>query len=438
MADSSTLLAQLKDTHTQKIEPSLHRMWDLMEALNNPHEHLPQIIHLSGTNGKVNVLSFLQEILQCAGKSVHTYKTRHIGSFHERINITDQQRSENISEEKLVECLTHVIEVNDNAPATFFELTTAAAILAFSKYPADFLLLTAGAGGALDPTNILNDKAATVITPVSLSPTTKLSGSISEITLEYCGIISPNVPCILGHQSSEVSVLIENYAAELKAPIYEAGKDWIVHEQQGRLIYQDNETLMDLPLPSLYGPHQINYAGIAIAISRQLENIELSEHELATGIQKADITAQLQKLGDGRLFEYLDHGSEIWLDSGTCPDDAMVLAQTMADFEERFQSPLHLVVAMDQKDDATEFLAPFNGLVEFVATIETPENDYGYSSGVLASIAREVGLNSAPQAGLSEALQTCRSVAGGFVRILICGSTDIASYTLQAHKNEKA
>ncbi len=430
MAKSAELLAQLKTRYTDKLELSLDRMQILMDKLDNPQTKLPRVIHVSGSNGKESVLAFIQSILYASGIRAHKYTSNHLASFNERIGLSEMAGTKPISEKQLVEVLTRVIKANGDAPLTFFEATTAAALLAFSETPADILLVGAGQGGGVDPTNIIPHKDLTVITPASIDKSPMLGETIAEIALEYSGIMRPKTPCIVGHQSADAAIIIENYADQIEATASSAGKDWMIYEQHGRLIYQGTEALIDLQLPRLNGPHQIANAGMAIAAVSSLKNLEITEEAIEIGLQSAQHLAQLQPLAEGPLYEHVYEGSELWLDSGHRRDDALILAQAMADFEERVSSPLHIICAIKQGDDPKAFFTPFDGLAEFVATITVPEVDKLYSANDLAAIARDTNLNAAPQAGLEEALQTCRSVAVGPARVLICGSLELAGYTL--------
>ncbi len=436
MADSKELLALLKTRYSEKLDLSLDRMERLMEGLDNPHDKLPRVIHVTGTNGKESIIAYIEAMLFASGKRVHKYISRHLVSYHERISLAGRTGSKHIDDKYLTGLLERVEEVNGDEPATFFETTTAAAILAFSENPADFLLVCSGQGGGVDPTNIIEHKDLTVIAPTSIDKAPALGETIAEIALEYSGVMRPGVDTIVAPQSPDASVVIENYAEQLGVPLHAAGKDWMSFEQHGRLVYQDDDILIDVPLPRLLGPQQITNAGIAIATVRKLKSCQVAEDAIETGLQTAFVPAQLQKITSEKLLDHLYEGSEIWLDSASLHDDALSLAQTMADFEERFTSPLHLICAMDSDRDATSFFAPFEGLVEFVATIAVPNNKKGFSAQQLAELAREVGLNAAPQAGLEEAIQTCRSVAGTPARVLICGSFKLSGHLLGKYNSK--
>lgn len=436
MAGSKELLARLKTRYSEKLDLSLDRMERLMDALDNPQDKLPRVIHVTGTNGKESIIAYIQAMLFASGKRVHKYISRHLCTYNERISLADRTGASPIDDKYLKKLLKRVQKANGDEPATFFETTTAAAILAFSENPADFLLLCSGQGGGVDPTNIIEHKDLTVIAPTSIDKAPALGETIAEIALEYSGVMRPGVTTIVAPQSPDASVVIENYAEHLGTPLHAAGKNWMSFEQHGRLVYQDDDILIDVPLPRLLGPQQITNAGIAIATVRKLKSCTVAEDAIESGLQTAFVPAQMQQINSEKLLDHLYEGSEIWLDSASLHDDALSLAQTMADFEERFTSPLHLICAMDGDRDATSFFAPFDGLAEFVATIAVPDNSKGYSAQELAELARDAGLNAAPQAGLEEALQTCRSVAGTPVRVLICGSFKLSGYLLENYNKQ--
>ena len=435
MAESAKILAQMRKKHSKKLGATHERILCLLDKLDNPHERLPSVVHIAGSHNKENIQILLKEMLSAAGYTAHVYKSRHFIDFHERIGLhTEQEDAFQISEDALVDVLGRVLEANDNEPITFFELFTAAALLSFSEHPADFLLLSSGAGGGLDPTNVVQNKVLTVITSVSTQNSHFIGNSVTEAAIEFSGIMTAGVPCIVGEQSPEGSAIIENYADELSVSIYLSGREWMSHEQHGRLLYQDQSSLLDLPLPrNAIGPNQIHNAGIAIAACRQITEDQLSENEYSVALNVARFPAQLQSISSNVLLEHLDAGSEVWLDSGSYKEDALVLAQAMADLEGKVQNPLHLIVSMKQNLNVSEFLSPFVGLAEFVATIDGQNIKGTYSASELAKSARQVGLNSAPQAGVLEALQTCRSVAGGSSRVLICGSVEFAGYILDEY-----
>ncbi|MCG8561031.1 MAG: bifunctional folylpolyglutamate synthase/dihydrofolate synthase, partial [Hyphomicrobiales bacterium] len=259
--DSGLLLARMLELHPKLIDLSLGRVEQLLEALGNPHLAVPPVIHIAGTNGKGSVVAFLKAMLEAAGHRVHTFISPHLISFHERIALAGPDGAQPIGEAALVDVLQRAEAANEGRPITFFEITTAAAFLAFSETPADFLILETGLGGRLDATNVVPQPALTVLTSISMDHMSYLGETIAEIADEKAGILKPGVPCVVARQDPLALSRIEKRAEEIDAPLIAAGRDWDAYEQHGRLIYQTTTALVDLPLPRLAGRHQIDNAG---------------------------------------------------------------------------------------------------------------------------------------------------------------------------------
>lgn len=435
MTDSVNLLKTLQTLHPKIIDLSLGRIERLAKALGHPERNIPPAIHIAGTNGKGSTLAFIEAILNGHGKKIHKFTSPHLVSFHERIVLAEKGfgRSQPITEQALIDILTRTEKANKQEPITFFEITTAAAFLAFAETKADFTLLETGLGGRLDATNIVPDPLTTVISSISMDHMQFLGDKLDLIAREKAGIMKRNVPCVVGRQEPDASIVFENYADAMDAPLIMMGRDWDVHEQHGRLIYQDNDALFDLPLPNLFGRHQIENAGLAIATVQHIPDLNITQEALEYGLQNTFWPARLERLQLGSLHDHLVEDSEIWLDGGHNPDAGLRLAQAMAELEERLPRPLHIICGMMANKDAEAFLGKFNGLAEFFATIAIPGHENCYRAMELAKLANDIGLNAAPQAGLIEALQTCRAVATVPSRVLICGSLYLAGYVLKTH-----
>ena len=428
---STEILARMEKLSPEVIDLSLDRVTRLLEALGNPQDRLKGVVHVAGTNGKGSVIAFLKAILEAAGHRVHVFTSPHLVRFHERIALAGPRGAQQISEHDLCEYLLRAEAANGGKEITYFEITTAAAFLAFAETPADYVLLETGLGGRLDATNVVHHPALTVITPVSLDHDRYLGSMLPEIALEKAGILKTGVPCILARQEEAVFTAIEERARALDAPLIAHGQVWDAFEQQGRLLFQTDSSLLDLPLPRLPGRHQIDNAGTALAAVRALAGDTINEDALSAGLKAARWPARLQNLTDSPLNAHIAKGSEIWLDGGHNASAAEALARSMAEMEERVPQPLHLVCGMMTGKDAHAFFRHFSTLAEWAAMIPVPGREKAYDPAELAGIARETGLDASAETGLTAALQASRARADGPVRILICGSLYLAGAVLE-------
>jgi len=435
--DSSEILKRLEQLHPKLIDLSLGRIERLAGALGNPQEKLPPVIHVAGTNGKGSVIAYLKAILEAAGLRAHVYTSPHLRDFSERICLAgpEGEGAMPIAEDALGDLLARVEHANNGEPITFFEITTAAALLAFTEHPADVVILETGLGGRLDATNIIARPALSIITPISIDHCAFLGNTIEQIAAEKAGIIKPGVPCIVARQSDEALDSIAQCARGLQAPVLVSGTAWDAYEQHGRLVFQDTNVLIDLPLPRLIGRHQIENAGIAVAAARHLPGFEINEQAIEKGLATVRWPARLERLGPGALHSLTFPESELWLDGGHNPSAAHVLAGAMAELEERVSCPLHLIIGMMSNKDAAAFLAPFEGLTEFVATLSIPGQPNAYTADELAAMARHQGLFAEPARDLEDAFNLSRGVGQGPIRILMTGSLYFAGKVLEAHQH---
>lgn len=430
----SELLARFERLHPKSIDLSLDRVHRLLAALDHPHNALPPVIHVAGTNGKGSVIAFLRAILEAAGYSVHVFTSPHLRRFNERIMLAQQRGAEPISDTGLYDVLTQAEAANAGKPITFFEITTAAAFLSFAKHPADFVLLETGLGGRLDATNVIKHPKLTAITPISIDHTAFLGDTLQQIAGEKAGILKSGVPCIVSSQTDTTLEVIKSKAREVQAPILAAGEQWDVYEQHGRLIFQDGRELLDLPLPRMTGSHQIGNAGTAIAMARALDGVTIGEDHLEAGLSSAVWPARLERLSNGVLHELVPPGSEIWVDGGHNAAAGEVLSRSMADLEERVSRPLFLIFGMMSTKDAPDFLGYFENLASFVVTVDIPDQVNAYTAKELCSIARYKGFLAEPGGNLEEALELCFREAKEPVRILITGSLYLAGHVLEAQE----
>jgi dihydrofolate synthase / folylpolyglutamate synthase len=428
---SGAILERLLTLHPKRIDLVLGRIERLLLALGSPEKKLPPVIHVAGTNGKGSTSAFCRAMLEAQGLRVHVYTSPHLVHFHERIRLATGI----ISEEELAATLDDCERANAGAPITFFEITTAAAFLAFSRHPADALVLEVGLGGKYDATNVIAKPAVSVITPVGLDHQEFLGSALSGIAAEKAGIIKKGCPVAVGPQEDEARAIIARRAEALGAPAWFFGENFFAHAEHGRMVYQDDDGLLDLPLPKLPGPHQIENAATAIAALRHAGRGWASERAVEQGLRTVEWPARLQRLTKGPLVALAPPGSELWLDGGHNPHAALAIARAMADFEERAPKPLYLICGMLKTKDSEGFFAPFAGLARHVTTLAIAGEDASRGAGELYDMARAAGFEASPADDLDDAMMQVdawtRSRDGdGPPRILICGSLYLAGKVL--------
>lgn len=428
---SDIILERVTKLHSKLIDLSLDRTWRLLAALGHPERALPPTFHIAGTNGKGSVSAYLRAILEAAGYGAHSYTSPHLVRFHERIRLAGKPKSAPIAEADLSRLLDECERLNEGHPITFFEITTCMAFLAFARHPADALILEVGMGGRYDTTNVVDHPAVTVITPVDYDHQQFLGETINLIAREKAGILKRGVPAIVGPQTDEGRAAIEDEAAKVGAPLFIHGQDFSAHEEHGHLVYQDEQGLLDLPMPRLPGRHQIDNAAIAIAALRR-GPLPVSEAAIARGLREVEWPARLQRLTRGPLVARLPAHAELWLDGGHNPSAGRVVAHAMADFAQSSPRPLYMIVGMKETKDAKGFFAPFQGLAAHVETIAIPDDPACLPPETLADAAHRAGLDASPAPSLDAALARTLAAAGGEVpRILICGSLYLAGAVLR-------
>jgi len=437
--NSDALLEQLRELSPHGVDLSLSRMHALLGVLDHPEKRLAPVIHVAGTNGKGSIIAFMKAMLEASGARVHVYTSPYLSTLHESIKVAGAGgTARDICEPALVDVLSRVVAAARKTPATLFEAETAAALLAFAETPADFVLMETGLGGRLDATNVIDRPTLCVLTPIAHDHGEFLGDRIADIAAEKAGILKAGTPAVVAPQSDVALEVIRRRAGELGINLSEAGQEWLAHEEHGRLVYQSDDGLMDLPLPVLMGRHQIANAGTAIAAVRHLGQAAPNEKAIAKGLLEARWQARLQRLGEGALFDHAGTETEIWVDGGHNPSAAHALAHSVAELEERASRPLHLVVGMLVTKDAAGFLEPFAGLVEAVFAVPVPKGESAFAPSIpsdeLADVARNTGIWAEACATLQEALEKCRQRASAPPRILICGSLYLAAYSLKCHE----
>lgn len=416
---SDAILARMMALHPKIIDLTLDRVWRLLDALDNPQRDLPPVIHLAGTNGKGSTQAMIRAGLEGMDKSVHAYTSPHLARFHERIRLA----GELISEDHLTEILDECYAKNGGIDITYFEITTCAALLAFARTKADYTLLEVGLGGRLDATNVLDKPELTVITPVSIDHEQFLGNTLAKIAAEKAGIIKRGVPCVVGPQEDEALEVIEATAARLGAPLLVHGQNWHVHEERGRLIFQDETGLLDLPLPALLGAHQIQNAGAALAALRYLG---ADEAACEAAMTNASWPARMQRLKTGPLID-MAPGAELWLDGGHNAAAGIALADVLAKLPAR---PTHLICGMLNTKDVTGYMRPLAAHATSLTAISIPDEINTLSADDTSAAAAEVGMATTTADSTADALAAILA-KDPQARVLICGSLYLAGNILR-------
>ncbi|MEM8662625.1 MAG: folylpolyglutamate synthase/dihydrofolate synthase family protein [Pseudomonadota bacterium] len=425
MDASSPILERIAALHPKRIDLSLDRLDRLLDALDRPERRLPPVVHVAGTNGKGSVVAMLRAMAEGAGLSAHVYISPHLVRFNERIRLAGAGGVPGalVDDATLAGALQEAEDANDGAPITFFEITTAAAFLLFADRPADVLILETGLGGRLDATNVVETPLATVITTIGFDHQGFLGNSLGEIAAEKAGIIKRGVPVISAPQKSEAAQVIERQAARARAPLKMGGAEWTVAEEHGRLVFEDDSGLVDLPLPRLPGRHQTVNAGVAIATMRTTRLVT-DPAALEQGMTSVSWPGRLQRLTRGGIAEFSQTDAEIWLDGGHNIDAGEAIATAMADLEERVSRPLFLIAGMLATKDPVGYFRAFGGLVRHVFTVGVPGSTASIDPAALATAAEAADLSAEPVASVKTALRLL-SENWRFEpppRILICGS----------------
>ena len=416
---SDLILQRMMSFHPKIIDLTLDRVHRLLAALGHPERSLPPVIHIAGTNGKGSTQAMIRAGLEAMGGSVHAYTSPHLARFHERIRLA----GELISETYLTEILDECMRANGSEEITFFEITTCAAFLAFARTPADWTLLEVGLGGRLDATNVVDHPRLTIITPVSIDHQQYLGETLPEIAGEKAGIIKRGVPCVVGPQEEAGLAVIEAKAARLGAPLLVHGQHWRAWEERGQLVFQDENGLLDLPLPALPGPHQIDNAGAALAALRHLG---ADEAACEAAVTKAYWPARMQRLKTGPLIDAAG-SCELWLDGGHNPAGGVAVAATLARMQRK---PTHLIVGMLNTKDIGGYMRPIAAEAASLTAVSIPGEANTLSAEDTQKAARTAGIKADTAESVLAAVKAIATRDPG-ARILICGSLYLAGSILR-------
>jgi dihydrofolate synthase/folylpolyglutamate synthase len=416
---SDVILERMMTLHPKVIDLTLARVERLLSALGNPERAIPPVIHIAGTNGKGSTQAMIRAGLEALGETVHAYTSPHLARFHERIRLA----GELISEPALTALLDECVRVNGPDEITFFEITTCAAFLAFARTTADWTLLEVGLGGRLDATNVVEKPRLTIVTPVSMDHEAFLGDTIAKIAGEKAGIIKRGVPCIVGPQQADGLAVIEAKAEAIGAPLWAFGQHWNAWEERGRLVYQDENGLLDLPLPNLPGPHQVQNAGAAIAALRLLGKDEAA---CEAAVTRAHWPARMQRLRQGPLVD-LAPTVELWLDGGHNPAGGEAVAATLARMPKR---ETHLICGMLNTKDVTGYMRPLAQQVTRLHAVSIPGEKNTLPAESTRDAALAAGIAAETATSVAEALAGI-AARSPEARVLICGSLYLAGTVLR-------
>lgn len=432
-ADLDLILQRLTALHPKAIDLSLDRIRALLTKLGDPHLQLPPVFHVAGSKGKGSTTAFLRAMLEAAGYRVHAYTSPHLVRFNERIRLA----GELIDDAKLIALLERCESVNAGAPITFFEITTAAAYLAFAEIPADIVLLETGLGGIADTTNVIPQPALTALTPIGIDHVAFLGDTIAKIAANKAGILKDGVPCVVGPQPDDAIAVIEARATETKSTLFRHGRDWTVREAGDGIRWRDSQIELSLPRPALLGAHQVVNAGVAIACARHLSGFTVPPEAIAAGLRQVDWPARMQQLSKGPLPDLLPPGTELWLDGAHNAMAGEALAEALKLLPPR---PTWLVAGMLNTKDAAGFLRPLAPQMQGARCIAIPGEANSLSPEDLAEAARSVGLTAEPAGSAAGAMrqiaQTIRADAASapaldlHARVVIAGSLYLAGRIL--------
>jgi dihydrofolate synthase/folylpolyglutamate synthase len=432
----TTLSAEREIEHLMTLHPkgfdlSLDRVTRLLERLGNPQDRLPPVIHIAGTNGKGSCAAFSRALLEAAGHLVHVHTSPHLVNWHERYRLAAEGGGKLVEDEVFAEAIARVAEANQGQKITVFEILTAVTFILFSEHPAEASIIEVGLGGRFDATNVVKRPAVSVIMPISMDHEAYLGDRVELIAAEKAGIMKRGCPVVIGAQESETAlqVLIET-AERLDCPTVVYGQDFLAFEENGRMVYQDEDGLMDLPLPRLPGRHQYANAAAAIAAVKAA-GFEIGHRAAERAMTHVAWPARMQKLTQGKLVELAPKGSDIWLDGGHNPGAGIVIAEALAEQEEKNPRPLVLISGMINTKDQTGYFSAFKGLARHVYTVPVTNSDAGVPNDELALRAEEAGLSAEPVSSVASALMLLRdSWDGPAPRILIGGSLYFAGAVL--------
>ena len=434
ISEAEREIEKLMGLHPKGFDLSLTRITRLLETLGDPHKKLPPVIHVAGTNGKGSVSAFCRALLEAAGLSVHVHTSPHLVNWHERYRLgVKDGPARYVEDAKLADTVRRVAAANGGQHITVFEMLTAVAFLLFSEEPADAVIMEVGMGGRFDCTNVIDEPAVSIVMPISFDHQAYLGDKVELIAAEKAGIMKRRRPVVIGHQEFDAAreVLVAT-AERLSCPASVYGQDFSAYEEFGRLVYQDEFGLADLPLPRLPGRHQLANAAAAIRAVKAA-GFPITEQTMEAAMTSVEWPGRLQKLTEGNLFAAAPADAELWVDGGHNPGAGEVIAEAMAGFEERQSRPLYLIIGMLNTKDPIGYFQAFEGIAVHVFTVPIRGTDAALDPVALADAAYDAGLVAEPVSSIAEALEKiCRRInpTEPAPRIMIGGSLYLAGNAL--------
>ncbi|ODT48158.1 folylpolyglutamate synthase/dihydrofolate synthase family protein [Devosia sp. 63-57] len=423
MSRTDAILKRLSGLHPKLIDLSLERILRLLADMGNPQQRLPPVIHVAGTNAKGSTIAYLRAFLEAAGQRVHVYNSPHLVRFNERIRLAGTL----VGTRQLNAALEGVEHLNAGRSITFFEVTTATAFKLFAETPADFLLLETGMGGTYDTTNVVDQPLGTIITPVDLDHQAFLGNSIAEIAVSKAGILKRGAKAVIGLQQPEGRAVLERAAHRLGIRPLWQGEDFHGQVQDGRMVFQDEDGLLDLPPPALLGPHQFDNAALAIAATRHF-GLPVDAAAIATGLRHVIWPARMMPLRSGKLRALLPADHELWLDGGHNAHGAAALARSIAALQDARPQKLIMIMGMINNRDPVAFLEPFRSFAPEIMTLTIPGEANAHKAAAMAGLLTEAGFTAHPKRSIASALSEAAQVPDA--RVLICGSLYLAGDVL--------
>jgi dihydrofolate synthase / folylpolyglutamate synthase len=425
---SRKLIERLEQLHPKIIDLSLDRLNNLLNALDNPQKRLPPIIHVAGTNGKGSTIAILRSIQNAAGLSIHAYTSPHLVHLNERFIIAGKE----ITEKSLIQTLTECENANAGAEITFFEIITAAGLLAFSRIKADLLLLEVGLGGRFDATNVVSNPILSIITPISLDHQQYLGDTLEKIAYEKAGILKEKRPAIIGQQGPEALKVIKLKAEETGSPLFIFQRDWNITETKSAIKFEVEGSTSYFEKPNLKGIHQIQNAGIAIAATHYLKEVlPIKNGSIDQGLLTVKWPARLQKINEGPLINILPTNVELWIDGGHNQNASLLIAHTIRNW--KIKNPclsIHMVFGCLSNRETKALLQPFINIIDLVQTVKIPEQANSASRELVAHTAKSMGFRANPADTVTKAIKNIISLSTGKRLILIYGSLYLSGSVL--------